>query len=354
MPIGIAARPLSRLTSVPAFAAFAALAAGCLLAVAPCARAVDPIGATHAPVTLIVPAEEGGSADRIAQSVERALHRALDAEVVVKRIAGVEGIVGTNALARAPRDGSTLGLGLSTPMVGAKLLSTLDRYSPLEDFDWLALLGTYPVALTVRGDAEPQSFARWLAAARAAPRPLRYGTYAHASLSHIAGEFLRLEQKANLDQVSLPASRIMPMLAAGEIDFAMVGLPSALAATAAPRAQPMRVLAVSSAHRSPLLPGVPAFGEIWPGREFVQWVAIVAPSHLPAPVRARLAAAVRTLLADRAFIAELEAMGVTWRGQSGADALAYVRDDILKQAKDIAAYAIQPIDGPDKGGPARP
>ena len=69
MPIGIAARPLSRLTSVPAFAAFAALAAGCLLAVAPCARAVDPIGATHAPVTLIVPAEEGEN-DRSQQRQE--------------------------------------------------------------------------------------------------------------------------------------------------------------------------------------------------------------------------------------------------------------------------------------------
>ncbi len=350
MPAGITSTMVRRLAT-----ALAASAVACVLATLPVrAIAADEASAAAPPVTLILPTEAGGSADRIGRIVERALQRALHAPIVVKRLPGVEGIVGTNALASAPRDGSTIGLGLSTPMVGARLLSSLDQYNPIDDFDWLAVLGTYPVALVVRSDGEPPSFARWLEVARAAPRPLRYGTYTSASSSHIAGEFLHQEQKANIEQLALPVTRIMPMLAAGEIDFAMVGLPSALAITGTPRARPTRVIAVSSATRSRLLPSVPAFGETWPGREFLLWVAIVAPSHLPAGPRARLASAVGVMLADRAFIAELEAEGMTWLGLAGADATRYVRDDILKQANDIAAYAIQRIDPPDKGGPLRP
>jgi tripartite-type tricarboxylate transporter receptor subunit TctC len=347
MPASIASIDLRRFASV--------LAAVCVLATLPApARAADETRAAGTPVTLILPTEAGGSADRVGRIVERSLQRALGAPVVVKRMPGSEGIVGTNALASAPRDGSTLGLGLSTPMVGARLLSSLDQYNPVEDFDWLAVLGTYPVALVVRGDGEPASFARWLEVARAAPRPMRYGTYTSASSAHIAGEFLRQEQKAHIEQVPLPATRIMPMLAAGEIDFAIVGLPSALAMTSAARARPARVIAVTSATRSRLLPNAAAFGESWPGREFLLWVAIVAPSHVPAGPRARLASALGVMLSDRAFIAELEAEGMTWLGLSGADAEHFVRDDILSQANEIATYAIQRIDAPDKGGPVRP
>jgi tripartite-type tricarboxylate transporter receptor subunit TctC len=304
-------------------------------------------------LTFIVPADENGSSDVVARIVERELARVTGMRVATRHIGGAEGVPGTNAIAAAPKDGHTIGLGVSTPMTGGMLLSTLDHYNPLEDFDWLAVLGAYPAAIVVRDARGPASFAQWLDDARQAQKPLRYGTAGYASAARFAGEFLRIEEHANLVHVRFTAARdVYAALAAGEIDVAVDGLPAALAATRAAPARPLRIIAVSSAKRSALLPDVPAFGEQWPDREFLLWAAIIAPAHLPSAVRTALAGQMRALLADRAFIAELAGTGMTWLGLDNDAATQFVRDDLVRKAREVAQYGIQPIEpGKAPGSP---
>ncbi|HEY5364829.1 MAG TPA: tripartite tricarboxylate transporter substrate binding protein [Casimicrobiaceae bacterium] len=295
-------------------------------------------------ITLIVPSDESGAAARIAGIVADALTRAAHAPVRVKYIPGVAGVTGTNAIAAAAPDGMTLGLALSTPMIGAKLLSRAARYNPLDDFDWLALFGTYGNALVVRADNPAKSFAGWLASARASPNALRYGTGGIASAAHIAGEYLHVDQHANLVHVPFEAaSQEYAALASDDIDALIDALPSARVAA---DARQFRVLAVTSSARDSALPGVPAFAEMWPGRQFEMWAGIVAPAHLPAAAHAQVAAAVTAMLADAGFARRLTDAGLTWRGLSAADTGVFIRDDIVRMARQIGDMAIQPAPSP--------
>ena len=100
-------------------------------------------------ITLIVPAPSGGSSDKLARLVAEALTAILDVPVRVETIPGNSGVTGTNAIARAPRDGSVLGLAVSSGIIAGKLLSRSAQFNPSEDFEWLGILGTYPNAMVL-------------------------------------------------------------------------------------------------------------------------------------------------------------------------------------------------------------
>lgn len=295
-------------------------------------------------ITFILPASEGGSADRIGRIVAKALARVLETQVQVKPIPGSWGITGTNAIARAPRDGRTLGLGLSTPMAGGKLLSRIADYNPIDSFDWLAIIGTYGNAMIVRQDHPAKSLLEWLALARASPKPLRYGTGGTASAAHLAGEFLHVEQHANIVHVPFSVNtQAYAALASGEIDVLFDGIPSARVAVDPSR---LRILAVTSQKRDPRLPDAPAFGEIWRNQGFELWAGIIAPNPLPPDQRSRIVAAIGVMLADKSLVTELQDAGINWLGLAGDGAGQFVRDDIVRKAKQIGDLAIQPASLP--------
>ncbi|MEO8848279.1 MAG: tripartite tricarboxylate transporter substrate binding protein [Casimicrobiaceae bacterium] len=309
------------------------------------AQAPNP-GVSAAPITLIVPSDETGSAGRIGRVVAEALARHLHASVRVRHLPGLSGVTGTNAIAAAAPDGATLGLAFSTPMIGAKLLSRTASYNPLQDFEWLALFGTYGYALVVRADDPARTFDEWLTRARAAHTPLRYGSNGIASAAHIAGEYLRMQQHANLAHTTFAtSSQGYAALAAGDINALFDGTPSAIAAA---NARQYRVLAVTSGTRDPLFAQTPAFGETFAGQHFETWVGIVAPAGLKPAARERLVAGIGGLLADAALRARLAELGITWLGLSGPGADQFVRDDIVRKAQQIANVGIQSGDSPPR------
>ncbi|MEP7061570.1 MAG: tripartite tricarboxylate transporter substrate binding protein [Betaproteobacteria bacterium] len=298
-----------------------------------------------AAMTLIVPAQAGGSADRIGGITAAALSRILETPVRMKNLPGANGITGTIAIARAPKDGGTIGLALSTPMAGGKLLSRAADYNPLETFDWFAILGSYGNAMIVRQDHPAKSLAEWLEHARAAPRQLRYGTGGIASAAHLAGEYLHVEQHANIVHVAFAnIPQAYAALSSGDIDVLFDGIPSARIAAASPRQ--FRVIAVTSAKRDPQFPDAPAFGETWRGQSFEMWAGIVTPNHLQQDARSPIAAAIGAMLADKAFIAEMQQAGIVWLGLAGNDASQFLRDDIVRKARQIGDLAIQPTEAP--------
>ena len=100
-------------------------------------------------MTLIVPAPPGGSADAIGRLVADALAGIMELPVRVENIAGNGGVTGTNAIAASPRDGSVIGLAISSAIIGGRLLSRSAQFNPSEDFEWLAILGSYPNAMVL-------------------------------------------------------------------------------------------------------------------------------------------------------------------------------------------------------------
>ena len=121
-------------------------------------------------ITFILPAAEGGSADRVGRIVASALARILETPVQVKKVPGALGITGTNSSPAPPATAATLGLGLSTPMAGRQVAVAHRRLQPARHrFDWLAIVGTYGIAMIVRQDHPAKSLrigSRWRARRR--------------------------------------------------------------------------------------------------------------------------------------------------------------------------------------------
>jgi tripartite-type tricarboxylate transporter receptor subunit TctC len=284
-------------------------------------------------ITLIVPAPTGGSADAIGRLTADALAGIMELPVRVENIAGNGGVTGTNAIAAAPRDGSVIGLAISSAIIGGRLLSRSAQFNPSEDFEWLVILGTYPNAMVLSTRSNYTTAEQWLAAARKAPAPLTFASFGTGSAGHLAGAYLRFEQGANLVHVSLSSlDEGYAMLSDGRIDVLFDGVPNAVVKV--PR-MGHRIVAVTSGARVPSLPDVPSFGELWQ-QTFTVWLGLVLPKRVPATAYVRIASAVGVLVGETRHADSLRAAGLTFTGLSGGGTRAYVEADFLRHAKLIA------------------
>jgi len=284
-------------------------------------------------LTLIVPLLAGASADRLARIVADGLSEILEAPVRIENIAGDAGVTGTNAIAAAAKDGSVLGLGVSSAIIGGKLLSRGAKFSPIDDFQWLTILGTFPNVMVVSARSPHQDIEGWLAAARDAPSPWEYASLGSGSAGHLAGAYLRLEHGARLVHRPVESSQDRyALLDEGKISVLFEGGPSAVLRGARPRFRP---LAVTSGSRHPAFPTVPSFGELW-GQSFVVWIALVAPRGLDSNAYYRLASAVGVLVNDPRHADKLRLAGLTFMGLSGSGTIAFVETDFLRNAGLIA------------------
>lgn len=284
-------------------------------------------------ITLIVPAAGGVSGDLLGAIIAEALSRILETPVRVENVGGDGGVTGTNAIAAGARDGTVLGLGMSSAMIGGRLLSRNAKFNPIDDFQWFTILVSYPAAMVIAANAPQRDIAGWLAMARDAPTPLAYASIGTGSAGHLAGAFLRMGQGVRLvhRSVESPEERYA-LLSEGRINALFDGVPNAR--IEAPRSG-HRIIAVTSAARVPLLADVPSFGELWQ-QSFDDWIGLVAPKGLENSAYFRLASAVGVLLSDSRFVESMRAAGVSFIGLSGRGTLAFLDTEFLRGAKLIA------------------
>jgi tripartite-type tricarboxylate transporter receptor subunit TctC len=286
-----------------------------------------------ATIKLVVPVPAGGSADALGRLVADALSGILETRVRVENIPGDGGVTGTNVIASAPRDGSVMGMAVSSALIGGRLLSRNAQFNPSEDFDWLAILGTYPNAMIVTSRSNHTTLEQWLAAAKASRTPLAFGSFGRGTAGHLAGAYLRLEHGANLTHVTVPTlDDGYAMLSDGRLDLLFDGIPNAVVKI--PRSG-HRILAVTSAGRVPGLPEVPSFGELWQ-QSFVVWIGLVLPKGVPPPAYVKLASAVGVLLSEPRYADGMRAAGLAFMGLTGAGTRAFVEAEFLRSAKLIA------------------
>ncbi|MEO8303260.1 MAG: tripartite tricarboxylate transporter substrate binding protein [Betaproteobacteria bacterium] len=282
---------------------------------------------------MIIPAIPGSSTDRVGRIVAETLARILELPVRVNNIAGDGGVAGTNAIAAAAGDGTVLGLGVSSAIIGGRLLSRGARFSPIDDFQWLAILATFPTAMVISRRSPYPDIAAWLASAREGPSTLVYASVETGSAGHLAGAYLRVAKGARLvHRVVQSSEDRYALLSDGTIDVLFDGVPNAL--IEAPRSG-HRIVAVTSAARAPALPGMPSFGELYQ-QSFDVWIGLMMPKGLETPGYARLQSAVGVLLGDAAFIEGVRSAGASFVGLSGRGALAFLDAEILRYAKLIA------------------
>ncbi|MFA1687720.1 Bug family tripartite tricarboxylate transporter substrate binding protein [Achromobacter dolens] len=273
-----------------------ALAAATLLSSAPFSAHADAW--PQRPIRLLVPYGPGGSSDVVARAVAVEMSRDLGQQVIVENKGGGQGSIATVEAARARPDGYTLILGhVGTLAVNPTMMPNLS-YDPRRDFAPIILLAKLPMVFAVGAKVPAATLPEFMALARAKPGVLNYGSAGNGSAGHLAFEMLKTA--AAIEVVHVPykgtGAQVTDLLA-GNIDAAAAGIPGLL-----PHAQAgkIKIVAVGSAQRLPILPDVPTVAEQgYPGFESSQWFGLLAPAGTPQEAISRLqAAAQRALRTD--------------------------------------------------------
>ena len=240
------------------------------------------------PVTIIVPFPPGGTLDTLARTLAERLRASLGQPVIVENRTGAAGNVGASQVARAQPDGYTL---LCAPQMSfnADLLYPELNYDP-RGFEPVSVLATYPNVIVGRQDLPFATIPDLLAAARAQPDRITYGSQGNGQIAHLS--FKMLELMTGVRMVHIPYRGSAPLLTAllsGEVDISADNLLTMNAHVAAGR---LKLLAVTGAGRLSSYPEVPAVAEFVPGFVSDTWTAIGAPPRTPPEIRERLAAAI--------------------------------------------------------------
>jgi tripartite-type tricarboxylate transporter receptor subunit TctC len=238
------------------------------------------------PVRLLVPYPPGGPVDNIGRILAQPLSPILGQNVVVENRSGGGGSVGADAAAKAAPDGYTLLLGNTGPMTINPVLQQKLPYDPRKDFAPVTWLVSAQMVLVVHPSLPVRSVKELVALARAHPGGLNYGSAGVGNLTHLGMELLQSMAKLRMNHV--PYKGVAPAyveLMSGEIAVMLGNISGPLEYIRAGR---MRVIAVSSSARSPLLPQVPTVAESFPGFDLVTWMGVFVPAGTPEAVRARL------------------------------------------------------------------
>lgn len=279
------------------------------------------------PLKLIVPFAPGGSADIVARLLAEALQAPLGQSVVVENKAGAGGMLGAEAVARAPADGYTLGLGtISTLAVNPVVLPQL-RMNPLQDLAMVAPLASIASVFSVRPALGVTDFAGLVRAARAQGDRWAVGSPGVGSVGHLI--LAALNRDLGLQLRHIPYKGMGPVVQsvlAGDTQVLSDQYPSSASYIQQELLQP---LAVASEQRVPALPQLPTLAELGHpelNRLAITWLGLVAPAATPQPLLVRLNAAVNTALQQSALRTRLQQLGVQPLGGSAQELLSMVED----------------------------
>jgi tripartite-type tricarboxylate transporter receptor subunit TctC len=259
------------------------------------------------PIKVLVPFQPGNTADIWARSLGTALAARLGQPFVVENMPGAGGSIGANALKRAAADGYTLGVFANTQAITAHTF-TKPPYVLTTDFLAIAPLGSNASVLTVPADSPYRTAQELIAALKAKPGALSYGSGGNGSIAHLGmaqllratgTKALHVPYKGSLDIVSAQLS--------GQTQFGMPVLGSAVAFIKDGR---LRALAVTGGKRSPLVPDVPTLMEaLPPGFQLDSWAGVFAPAGTPTSIVERLHKEITAILKSGAMDELAKAMG---------------------------------------------
>lgn len=282
---------------------------------------------------LIVPFPPGGSLDVLTRLIQPRLAERLGATIVIENRAGAGTIIGTDAVAKAPADGTTALMIANSFTINA----TLARNPPFDarrDFTGVASLAFNPHVLVAAPSFAPRDVAALVAAARAAPGRIAYASFGNGTSAHLGGESFK--RAAGVDLQHIPYRGAAPALAdvmGGQVPLMFSNLPEALALIREGR---VRALALSNATRVPSLPDTPTFDEAGvPGVVSNSWFGMVARADNPAVALDAWATAIDATLAETGIAERFTELGVTPRPMPRPAFDAFMREEIEVNARII-------------------
>jgi len=256
-------------------------------------------------VKLIVPFGAGSTPDLIMRLVADHLKEKFAQSFVVENKPGASGNLGTDAVAKAEPDGYTLGLSIGGPLAINPIIFGKLSYDPQKDLAFVTLLTTQPSVLAVNAELGINSVAELIDLLKKNPGKYNFGSIGTGSLSQLAMEAIALKSGTRIVHVPYPSSPAA-VTALLRNDVQMVCLP-AISVTPHVASGKAKILAVSTARRSALLPGIPTLKESGIDVEADAWNGLIAPAKTPPAIIAAVRAAVTEALSSPAIREKLAA-----------------------------------------------
>ena len=284
------------------------------------------------PVRMVIPFPPGGTLDKVGRMLAQELGKSLGQTFVVENKPGGNGVIGGDAVAKAPADGYTLLFNAST-FVTAPMTMKSVPYKVQTDFVPISLVAQAPLSIAIGNKVGVTDLKGLVAAAKATPGGLNFAVGSIGSAGHLCT--VRLEQAAGIAVSIVPYKGTAPAfqdLIGGQIDGF---IDPVLGSVQFHRANQLRVVAVTAAKRLPNLPDVATAAETLPGFECASWYGVWAPAKTPAAIVDKLSAAVNKALAGE-MRERLIADGLVPGGGSPADFAKFQADDIAASGKIIA------------------
>src|SRR6478672_303972 len=291
------------------------------------------------PVRIVVPFGPGSTPDVVARLIADHLQKKLGQPFVIDNKPGASGNIGTDAVAKAAPDGTTIGVSIGGPLAINTLLFSKLPYDPKTDLAPITQLVTQPSALAVNSNVMVNSVAELIALLKREPGKYNFGSIGNGSLSHLAMEAIALQSGTTM--VHIPyASSPAAMTAIIRGDVQMGCLP-AISVTPHASAGAVKILAVSTAKRSPYLPSIPTLKEAGIDVEADAWMGMIAPAHTPEPIVARIQREVVEALATAAVREKLATQLMEPVGSSPAEFRARIDGEIARWEPVIKAANIK-------------
>lgn len=298
-----------------------------LLAAACLAPAAHAQGYPEKSIRLVVPWPAGGGADAVGRAVAQALTTELGKTVYVENVAGAGGNIGTQQFIRSAPDGYTLLLATSSTNVANPYLYKKTGFDPVKDFTPVASVALIPSVLVVPAASKFRSPQEIIAAAKAAPGTLSYGSGGVGASAHLAGELFKSVAKVDITHVPYKGSGpALTDVMGGQLDLMFdTGAFSHI------KGGKIRALAVAADKRQPLIPDVPTFEELGiKGMVMNAWYGVAAPAGTPAPVVAKVNEAVNKALKSGDLAKRLADIGAEVRSGSAEDFSKFWRSELAR------------------------
>jgi tripartite-type tricarboxylate transporter receptor subunit TctC len=266
-------------------------------------------------IRLIVPFGPGGGSDIIGRIIAQSLQERLGQPVVIENRPGAGGTLGNEAVARADKDGYTLGVMTAGQIIAAVMAKSL-RYDAIKAFDPVAQVATAGLAIVTRPDFPANNVQELIAAAKANPGKLSFASPGFGATQHFTGELFR--QTAGINILHVPFRTTPEALAAvlgKQVDVLFDTISAVLGQV---QSGQLKALAVTGKDRFPAVPDVPAAIEsgLLPGYDVTTWYGFFAPSGTPPAVIAKLNTTINDILKEEVVRERLTKAGVVVKGST--------------------------------------
>jgi len=294
------------------------------------------------PIRVLVPFAPGGAVDTTARVLAQAMQQRLNWQFVIENRPGGNGFIATTAVQKAPADGYTLLMAHTGEFAVNPALFDNVPYELERDFAPITMVSDAPMLYLANAQAPFSNFRELIAAAKAKPGAISFGSAGNGSINHLAGEWLA--QAAGIQLLHVPYKGGAPAaaaVAAGDVHFGVMAAPGAIPHIKSGRG---KVIGITTAKKSLLDPSwaTPRDAGI-PDLDASIWVGLFAPKGTPQPVIERLNKEVRQTLSlpdvQKRFV---ESAGAEAVGMTPAEFLARIKDDAERYKRVVQKAGVKP------------